>query len=691
MGYPSSGFSISRKWAWISFHPWVYFFLFLSTLSLLSYAPLLTPFKITLLILGLFLPFTFGGVSALKERSGKNDAGNLSSEFFHLKPWHWLTYLSFLLLTRFYGLTTLPFWPMGDEAIYGMLGWHQSRQWKWRVLWHDGLEPFLFWFLGLYFKLIQPSFFSLRLFPALFSVLTCLVAYWAARQYFSKSLAFIATWFFTFSFWEWILARNCLPPLLVVLFQCLCLGWLGIFLKRAASGEVPWKTLGILALFSGLGFYTWLNWAGVWLGLASVLFFHFLGGYREKKYSLLILGGLETVLLVFPLALARMTPDGMSLFQEHLSFSVLKPLFLYLQGIFWNGSPSFPFGPNWGGFLNPILGSLFFLGLIDSIKSAGKKTIAAFSALLVFSLLPGILTGGMELLRIVTFMPFSMILAALGFRSLLRVGPAGRPTIWIFFLLAASMVLDIYNFTQFYCRKEGVPETKQWRTIQYYDAFEALQAIHKDSGSLYVFLELNTDYDNKTLNLACYPFNAAQNDSLIKSNPKWVVLILNQNYFPFFKKKYPQLEFKILETDKTRPYDPKPFAMFLIPTDQIPKGVLDRWIEADRVFQEVDFKMENKKPKDRWSDFMGSLFPSGNPFPSDRFLTSVFWEKTGFFKFLDGRFLEAAQAYRNAILGGFPAAHLYYDLGVCLKVQGRTSEAEECFRKAGALSGEKKR
>ncbi len=98
--------------------------------------------------------------------------------------------------------------------------------------------------------------------------------------------------------------------------------------------------------------------------------------------------------------------------------------------------------------------------------------------------------------------------------------------------------------------------------------------------------------------------------------------------------------------------------------------------------------LRTKNPKDSWCRFADELEPFEGIFKGDRLLTAVYWEKTGFFKFLGGHFIEATQAYQNAVRLGIPASHLYYDLGVCLKIQGRAEESKGDFDKAEALSKE---
>ena len=568
----------------------------------------------------------------------------------------------------------------------GIAGLHQSHQWQWRILWLDGVEPFLIYCVGFYFKWIQPSFFSFRLLPVIISILTCVAAYWGARQYFSKSISFLISWLFAFSFWQLMLSRDCLIPIPLPLLQCLCLGFLGLFLKYRGQKGTPFKSLWALSIIAGIGFYSWMSWLAAWLSIALIVFIHALTPKRKETWPILWIFFGTTALLIWPLFIVRVSPGGTHILSEHFNSSSIKPLFHYLIGLFWHGAECFPFGPNWGGFLNPILGSLTLIGFLHLIQTASKRFIGAMVACLCISLIPGVFTIDFEVLRILPLLPFLMVLAAWGIHCL---GSSGRVP-WRFTAIAllvfGSFVLDAYNYVNHYCSLRGVPPDRQWRSVQYYDAYRTIDQFQRESGPLYVFSEFNTDYANKNLNIACYPFDALQNPNLSKVLPRWAAIIVNAQYAPFLIRNYKGLKFKVLKTDKHEPDDWPPFGMFLIPVSQIPNKVLTHWIQADRVYRELNFEAQNINLSESWGKFSESLSSQKNQAMGDEFLAAVYWEKIAFFHFLAGDFKIAAQAYQNAIHDGFPAAHLYYDLGISLKSMGKIKEGQKALDKAEALS-----
>jgi hypothetical protein len=246
--------------------------------------------------------------------------------------------------------------------------------------------------------------------------------------------------------------------------------------------------------------------------------------------------------------------------------------------------------------------------------------------------------------------------------------------------------LNTYNFFWLYCDTTRIPAEHQWRTLQYEDAYQSLKKLSDQTGALYVFNEFNTDYDNKTLDIADYPFNALQNPKLSKTSPQWTAVIANVHYAPYFIKTFPHLKFKILKSD--RPTPPTPFGLFLIPVSDIPIPILNNWRTAEEVYLNANIEIKNKTPMETWSHFNDSFSSLQNRFPNNTFLIAIYWEKYAFYKCLDRDFNSAADAYQNAVKQGWPTAHLYYDQGLCLKLTGKNAEAKKAFQQAANLEKE---
>jgi len=666
----------------ISFNPWHFLFVFLTSNTLLSYFTFSLYTKLLIGILGVILPFIFATClileNRLKKKSPPSNITDATTENEKLPIKLWLLWGFLVLFTRFYKLTSVPSWPTSDEGIFTTMALDLLKKWNWSILWGEvRFEPFLIWGLGGFFKIIPPSFLSLRLFSASISIGTILLSYWASRQYFSKLTSFIFCWIFAFSFWEFSFMRFCVPEILIIFFQFLTLALLGIFIKSKTFTS-KWFFILLLSVVAGLGFYSYINWLVVWFLITSILWMRTWGKKIENRKYLFTFIAVSAV-LAFPWAQARLSPGNLTYI--HASFEptfLLNSCFSYLIGLFWDSKKSFPFGPNWGGMFDPLTSSWIFLGIFYALANVEKKLLALLSLGLVVSMLPGILTNYLELHRITPSLPFWIALAVLGIKSLFP-DQTKRSYVWLIPLGCISLALNAYNFVVPYCDVSRVPPERQWRSVQYEDSYKILKSLSTETGPLYVFTEFNTDYDNKTLNIAVYPFDCLQNPKLSKASPQWAAIIANIYYAPYFINKFRNIKFKILKSNRTLP---QPIGVFLIPVSEIPDSVLKNWIEADQIYRNTNIKMKNKQPIDTFGQFSEYFSTLKNKFQKDYFLTSVYWEKYALNQFLDHDFKSAAKSYQNAIHQGYPAAHLYYNRSLCLKLSGENDESAKDLKKA---------
>jgi hypothetical protein len=288
--------------------------------------------------------------------------------------------------------------------------------------------------------------------------------------------------------------------------------------------------------------------------------------------------------------------------------------------------------------------------------------------------------------RISQIIPFLLVFATLAVTNLSFRKTQAQSWRLVAIVLFISSLMDAFHFAGPYTDSRFIPSFRQWRSVQYHDAYQILRNISQKEGPCYLFSEFNTDYDNKTLDVTCYPFDVLQNPSLSKDTPTWAAIIINAQYAPFLIRDFPGLRFKVLKTDKYGPNDPPPFGIFLIPVNQIPKEALTHWVQADRVYRETDLDIRNMSSALSWGDFSERLSPLKDINKDDRFLTTIYWEKCGFYNFLGKNFTAAAEDYQNAIRLGYPAAHLYYSLGVSLKTSGKVTDGQKALNKVQELS-----
>ncbi len=659
------------------FNPWPYFCLFLASNVLLSYFSLPPQAILWIGWMGLFLPFLLGIFFGIRTRKLKDVPETTFEKTIHLFPFFWILFFVFFVFSRFYRLSSIPFWPLTDEGIFSFLAIGLMKKWSTTLLWAQGqMEPLLLWLLALFYRWVGVSLLTQRFFTVLISIAIGGSAYAAAKRVFEPFLAFVFCWFVTLSFWEIGFSRQCTPNDLIPLFQLIAFILLGILMKTQRNSN-SWFWTVVLGIWCGFGFYSYTNWIVAWLFFAMVIFSYPDRIKRSQGFLFIVL----SLALSLPLVLARFAPGATQHLQENvISSSFFSSFFSYLRGFFLNGKDSYPLGPIWGGYFDAVTGTLVLNGILYSARCLDRKVFFLLVSGTFLSLFPGILSNGLELQRATPVFIFFMLFASFGLRDLFtNISFPLRK--WAFLgLLLTPTLLNFYHFFNLYddIRLCG-NLNQQWRNFQYYDAYRILKAFSKPEGSLNLFTEFNTDYVNRTLDVACYPFDAIHNPSLRNPNPSWTALITNAHYAPYFEKRFPGVRWKILDTDKRRPEDPKPFAVFLIPTAQIPPPMLEAWKSADRVYGDAQFEVMNKRQNERWASFLESRPTLPDSFPADRFLTAVYWEKLAFFKVLDGHFVQATQAFKNAIHLGIPAAQLYYNLGLCLQFQKRDEESKKSF------------
>jgi hypothetical protein len=655
----TSAFPLSRRWA--------YFALFLTANSFIAYAHLPFAAQLAIGLLGLALPGAFALRACLLNKTNSAPADGAPP------LWLWALFAALFLLVRFIHLTRLPFWPHFDDGIFGFLGMGQMRQWRWDLLYGQfGIEPLMIWSLGLYFKVLPPSFFSLRLYPTLLSIASIPLAYWAARQYFSKWISFFFCAFIAFSFWDMVLSRFCFPGGWSVIFGSLGSGLLALVLKSAS----PWKPLVLLALLGGLGFYMAPTWGAAWLALALVLSAAFYS--RDKKVPLVYLG--VSLLIALPMILARLAPGGLAHFKENLGSVPLQTLGPYLACLFWKFYPSLPDANSWGGWLNPLTDSLILMGFLEAVRTR-SKTLGVLLIGIFFLLLPAVVTSGIEVHRVLPTAPALMIFAAVGLWGLMGEKADARSLSLAALLFAVSFALDGYHFVDRYCDIRYMPDELQGRSVPNAQVYDELRERNAKEGPMMVMADFNAVSGDNTLNIVCYPFNTLENPKLAAARPRWIALVAKIDLAPYLLERFHGCEMRFLSAKKVNHL---PDALFLIPAASLDAPTLDRWIKASRICWDLDWAMVNK-PQSRSSKVLVDQLMENKPlFAADPYLTTVFWEKIGLMRVIDRDLAGAQTAYRAAI-AGLPLAHLYHNEGLCDRFLGQTQEAQKAFKQETRL------
>ena len=119
--------------------------------------------------------------------------------------------------------------------------------------------------------------------------------------------------------------------------------------------------------------------------------------------------------------------------------------------------------------------------------------------------------------------------------------------------------------------------------------------------------------------------------------------------------------------------------------------MIEHWQKTDLLFSDVDYAFIERPTGTSYEKVireLESIYPSTE---GDRFLESCFWEKLYYLQLQDSMFGShemnqnfrlSFRALQNALQNGYPAAHLYNELGGYLVMGKKYAEAKKAFMAA---------
>ncbi|HVZ80114.1 MAG TPA: glycosyltransferase family 39 protein [bacterium] len=659
--------------------------------GLLSYVPLSIGWKIGILLLGVLLPWLW----AFRQRdlpvqapAGKKDG---------FQP-GWIAFALLGLLAvaaRFSGLTTLLVWPNFDESSYGFDAFRLASGEAPRFLYGVSQAPPLFiWGLAAFFKLFGCSLPAFWAFPALVSLSAVPLAYLAARTFFPRPFAFLAAGLTALSFWPLFVGRFALMTGLVLPAELLAFYFLGRFLTALDAGARRKAAWG-LGVAWGLGCYTHLHWPVVLAVTFPPFALHLWKGRRQRPSSsgqLLGAALLPALILALPLGIAAWRGHFggylAHLFVAHPGFSWSRQWAVWsscLTSPFWGMDPAVhTYQPVWGGFLNPVLTSLFFLGCLRLARRRKEPLERWVIFGLLVSLLPGLLTQDQETFRLFPMVPFLILTCLMGLGILAQGFPAKRSLVLVLALAVPSLALDGHHLFGVFHRVWDDPPTWSSYTKSFgrYHAFGLLEEQRKAEGPGLIFPDFVGGLPDQSLAVATFDYNAVLNPRLQASQARWAAVLTNVNYQPFLKKRFPSGRAYALTREL--PSGDGGWMLFLFPTQGVPAGTLRHWVEAQQALEpfldrHLCYVMGNPMEGD-----IRALEKIEPAFQGDPYLRACYWEKLADVRVKGGTggWTEAVQDLERAAREGYPAAHLLREGGVLEMLQGRPAEAKALFQKA---------
>ncbi len=629
----------------------LYFLIFTLSNFLLSYSRFNLQTKFWICLIGILFPLTLGLLTSIPIST--HEKIFFSEEFLDRRAkWLGIVLVGLAVSSRFYKLVSLPAWPMWDDALISYFSIRQFQHWTWQLTYtSEKLGPLYFWLQALFFKLCPPSFFSIRLFQEILSTLALPLGWWTLRQFFSNSYSLWGAAFLAIGFWPLYLGQFCSPLSLVVLWQLFCVGLLGLCLKSLKRGP-SLVLVFALGLGMGLGIYIWIVNLVTFFFLAS-LYLWIYGWNKPTELQTPACFIFGALLLILPIASDVFTNLSAGHVYSHLIFSQPNPLkdqwtlcASYLSSFLW-GSPakSFCFGPFWGGFLNPIWGSTFLLGLVELFRFRKKPFFYWIIGGLGVSLLPALLSKNLELMRLLPVLPWVVGLTTLGSSHfLMGIPKAGRIPI-IIFLFSTSFGLDLYHLWGPY-HQWAIPglQSGPYKSPERFNAFKVLET---KEGSGFLLADLVPDIFDQSLFTATYPFNAAVNPSLEPNQVRWTALFINARYQAYLVQHFP--ECRIYPLSEGFPRADGPLILAWFPLSPLSNPLLNRWLQAHQSLDAIFSLMPYHTWKSNYGPVLQALKDRWHYFEGDSFLESCFWDKLASIEESDNALMD--QARQSALRG----------------------------------------
>jgi hypothetical protein len=290
------------------------------------------------------------------------------------------------------------------------------------------------------------------------------------------------------------------------------------------------------------------------------------------------------------------------------------------------------------------------------------------------------------MLRVFAIVPFLGILAVEGWVTLYRVEkPVSR---WsaIGLLLLVGLLSSYQLFECFgQGRQPQSPSFAQESDVMSYQAYQLIREKAKKDGPGYLFIDFLHYPLDHTLDIGTFPYNALLNPKWREAHPTWGCLLTNANYIPFLKARWPLAQWTLVDPS-IDPWDgPLALGIFPITSEIIP--MIEPWKKASLLFHQVSSQSYQLPRSAVHSSLTELLAQNETLTQGDPYLESAFWETMYFNHCADGKFGEAFYDLQMILQKGYPAAHVYSELGTLYYHHHEPEMAKKMFEKAIQLGG----
>jgi hypothetical protein len=638
----------------------------------------------------LFLALPLAWIIFWGEKKGRSHKDPVPWLNFSWSPSAWLLGSLFALgiALRLFKLTTLSVWPIWDDAANSYFAIGQWEHWRWQ-LWNtwEQSPPLSMWAQSLFFRLVPPSLFSMWFWPALQSIINLFLGYWACRQFGSRLFSFFFLFFLAIGFWPIYLGKFCIPAELCLLWLLLCLGLLGSFLNCLKKQFSLGKALG-LGLCVGSGFYIWIITCPSILFICLVVLWILLRN-PLKHWKELLAFCLPVLLAALPVSDGILTNIRQGHLHQYLQvggknmdfFHQVGVSLSYLTVFLWGPMDKsyFCFGPLWGGFLNPLLGSAFLLGLAECVRFRKEPAVMGACCALILNLLPGLLSTNQEMFRICLAMPFVLLLAALGLQKLCsNIFNRGTLILALVLLTGGSLILDLYHFMGPYHQwATPGPDNAFSKSPERFRAFPVLKREADRVGPGLVLTEFVPNVFDQSLLITAYPFNAARNPALDPHQARWAGILATCSQQAYLAKRFPSARWYKLSTDIQR-YDDALF-LGIISLSPSSIGSFSPWVKLNLLLQSFYPLIPYGETNPDYAPILSKLLENYAEFKRDPFLEACLREKIADFEFSSGHMDRFLKIVGPLLSSDFSFSLLYRRQGVAFLTLGFPQKAREAF------------
>lgn len=662
---------------------WLFFIVFSLINVFLSYSNLSLILKGLLFFMeiSLFLFISIGkGWTPLPDKK-------LSQQDLISNPPLWLWLIGVIGFTgiRFFKLITLRLWPSGDESLQGFLGIFLSQHWKWQFFYTVGQHPPLsIWLYSFLCRVSDSAFLNFWGTSALVSCLLVVVGYLAARQYFSVSFSFIFGSLLAFSYWPVYSGRFYIQ--FVPFFELVDFALVGLWINSKKPNQRKWYSVAIGA-WTGLGLFTYTSWLAVG-ALVLVIFVFLCFQKNDDRIRNLFCFFFPLILTSVPFCWGVFNENygahwGDILFSNrHFSSGRRERVFLsYFTSLFWGSLESdASYGPNWGGFLNPVLTTFFFFGLVRLFCLKNRFGFGLFLIGFLWLMMPGLVTSDYPcLFRIIQVMPPLLLVVAFGIQTLMTTfGKTGK-SVFLVGLLTVSSGLDFYHLLKpvlviSRLFKVGFQDQVE---DQNFPAYKILKEKSDQSGPGFIFGDFLLLSHDHSLTVTTYGFNGSINPKINPQDCHWAAVIANIHYQPFLIRRFPVSQWYWIGRETAD--EDGGLCVGIIPIETRNREVFNHWNVVHAYFHALNFEAENiLNDKVLYRKATEKLSYGYSLMAGDHFLEACFGEWVAQYHF-GSDFGPNIQAIHRAIEKGYPTANLYYKLGNFYLINHQAKEAHHAY------------